>query len=135
MIASAIPGRIRVRDGRLKQAGFAQQVAEAAQALAGVSAVRSNPAAGSLVVHYDTAVTAEEEMEERVEALCLAPYAGPRSLRARVAQASKIGMLATLVPSLAFAVSGYKKLHVLTGAGFLLFAGMHMAGYSERLLK
>ncbi len=50
-------------------------------------------------------------------------------------QAIKFGMLGTLIPSMVWAAVGSKKIHIVSGAAFLVFVAMHAYSYRERLLK
>ncbi len=76
-------------------------------------------------------------MEELVESICDSETASvvPSKNGSRMGQFTKLGMVSTLVPTVAFAIVGKKKYHVYAGTAFLFFAGLHMSRYAERLLK
>lgn len=137
MIASAVSGRIRVRSNSLKKNTVLSAVKKTIQALDGVKKVRGNPEAGSLIVFYDIEVVSEFVMEELVESICDSGAASvaPDNNGSRMGQLTKLGMVSTLVPTVAFAIAGKKKYHVYAGTAFLFFAGLHMSRYVERLLK
>lgn len=139
MIASTVPGRIRIRSGRLKSRRIATAVREAATALDGVNSARVNTAAGSLVVTYDAAVNDGEALEKKLEAACLTAgrEAVPvrRDLEAQLNRVTKVGMITTLGTSLAYGYAGKKKPHIAFGSAFLVFAGLHMLRYRARLLR
>ena len=139
MIVSTVSGRIRIRSKRLKSRKTADQVAQEAGALEGVSDVRVNPAAGSLVVSYDTRAVDTIALEDRLEALCMRPRStagGARKTLGRYAnRATKLGMATTLTTSLAYAYLGNKKAHIRFGEAFVVFAGLHMLRYQSTLLR
>lgn len=139
MIVSTVSGRIRVRSNRLKSKKTAEQIRRQAVQLDGVTEVRINPAAGSLVVGYDTRAVDTVELEDRLEALCLPPAARPKSGRGRASRhlnrATKVGMMATLATSLAYGYLGKKKAHIGFGTAFVAFAGMHMLRYQSTLVR
>jgi copper chaperone CopZ len=139
MIVSTVAGRIRVRSNRLKIKKIAEQVRRQAEALDGVQEVRVNPAAGSIVVSYDTRQSDTDLLEERLERLCLPPAKpagnGRSTWSKRVNQATKIGMMTTLATSLAYGYLGKKKAHIRFGTAFVALAGMHMLRYQGTLLR
>jgi hypothetical protein len=83
----------------------------------------------------------ELEIESQVEQICVhtpsvkSAQRNGKPVSARVGQISKLGMMATLLPSLALAAAGKKKLHIYTGTAFLVFAGLHTTRYSKTLFK
>ena len=139
MIVSTVSGRIRIRSNRLKSKKIASKVLREAEALEGVSDVRINPAAGSLVVNYDTRAVETLELEDRLEALCMPPKPktnGARKTISRYAnKATKVGMATTLATSLAYAYLGNKKAHIRFGKAFVVFAGLHILRYQSTLLR
>jgi hypothetical protein len=140
MIISTVSGRIRVRAPRLKNRQSAEAVRSQAAAIDGVTRVRVNPGAGSLVVTYDTRAVDTDALEERLEALCLAPApksARParRTLSRHLNRATKVGMMTTLATSLAYGYLGKKKAHIGFGAAFVAFAGLHMLRYQATLVR
>lgn len=145
VVASSLDGRVRVRDEGLKKEPLITRVREALLATPGVSGVEANPRVGSLLILYSAALTAVEKIlktvsdllgsgeevrgpAQPVQSLGKMPFAGKLSLSIPPRVKSKlvnIGMLASLVLSLAAAVFGLKKLHVLTGIVFVLLFGDH----------
>lgn len=159
-IASRVPGRIRLRDRRLRQDSLRASLVDALFALDGVLAVEPNGTTGSLLVRYDIARCAppdfEAQLAERVAAVlgesCEAtspsadasartPAALRRSrlTRRNVARASnrmsKLGMLGVYPLVIALAFSGNKKLHAAAGGVFTLFALMHSIFHRRQLLR
>jgi len=139
MIVNTVSGRIRVRSNRLKSKKISENIRREATALAGVGHVRINPAAGSLVVSYDTRLVDTTALEDQLEALCLAPSAPATGKRSSVSKhlnrATKVGMMTTLATSLAYGALGNKRAHVGFGTAFVAFAGMHLLRYQRTLLR
>lgn len=139
MIVSTVEGRMRVRANRLKTKKIAESVQEKINTLPGVSSVRINPKACSIVVHFDASKVDSEDLEDQVVDFCTPRANGEKNngktLSKRANQATKVGMMATLATSLAYGFMGNKKQHVLYGKVFVAFAGMHMLKHSSRLLR
>ena len=139
MIVSTVSGRVRVRAPRLKSHRIAEDIRREAAAIPGVTQVRVNAGAGSLVVGYDSRAVDLEALEDRLEALCLPPAAKPRppgrGFSRHLNRATKVGMMATLATSLAYGYAGRKKAHIGFGAAFLALAGMHMLRYQATLVR
>lgn len=79
-IVSAIPGRIRLRDPRLRERAPNERLRARLAALEGVRSVVGNPATGGLLLHYDATRVDRAAMESGVEAAAaseLAPGAPP----------------------------------------------------------
>ncbi|MFZ2854961.1 MAG: HMA2 domain-containing protein [Rhodocyclaceae bacterium] len=139
-IASALPGRIRVRAPGLRHADSLARLQATLQALDGVHAVEGKPAADSIVVRYDAARVAPETMESLVEAQVDAELARPRSkfppsTRVRINRAAKAGMLGSLALSLALAAAGNKRWHAATGLVFVACLGVHLTVHRRHLLR
>lgn len=139
MIVSTVSGRIRLRSNRLKSRKIATKAMQQAEELAGVTDVRINPAAGSLVVSYDTRAVDTVELEDQLEVLCMPPKLTQRDTRKIIGRyankATKVGMLTTLGTSLAYAYMGNKKAHIRFGQAFVVFAGLHLLRYQSTLLR
>ncbi len=139
VIVSTIAGRIRVRSKRLKFHRVASNAQQEIASLNGVTGVRVNPEAGSLVVHYDTETVDTEELEDQIEGICEPP---PRNAAGNgngttngLNRITKVGMMSTLTASVTYGVLGKKRPHIAYGATFLVFAGLHMLKYSNRLVR
>lgn len=156
-IASAIPGRLRLRHAELRKAG---RLAKLEQHLAGwpqVREIRLNHAAGSLLIHYDANALSEAECRKRCEAALteLLPWVvstnptntpiasvaaaqKPRSTLTRVRRANQMakrGMLVSLTASMILSAVGPKKWHIWTGIAFLHALGVHLWVHRHSLLK
>lgn len=153
MLVASVPGRLRLREPRLRVPGCARAVAARLQGLPGVRAVDSNPAAASIRVCY--AETPQATMEAAVLQAVTpllpppaerpgkpslgTPPARPGSARRQAARewnrVAKLGMLASLPVSLALAAGGAKKLHALTGGVFTALLLVHLAVHRRHLIK
>lgn len=139
-IVAAIPGRVRIRDGGLRQPDRLQRLRGALAALPGIVSIRGNPANGSLIVHYNAAEVAPEKMETALERTVDAELAQPRDRaaiahRLRINRLAKYGMLTSLGTSLALAAAGNKRWHAATGMVFVACLGVHLATHRRQLLR
>jgi hypothetical protein len=139
-IASATPGRIRIRDTALREQERLQEVSARIQSLDAVTAVRPNRSAGSIVVSYDATQATLADMVDLVDA-CIndgetIAVAAPRpALQRKINRYAKYGALSTLGVSLAFAAAGAKRLHIISGCAFLVCLGGHLAVHRKSLLR
>ena len=140
LIASCINGRIRIRDRQLTQKGVAEAVCEVLSALPGIRQVTINEKVGSLLIIYSAAVTKLQGIMETVTELLgdekeshktrsgeRVPFiSGIQTLGLSGRKATvNMGMLASLLTSMIGIMIGLKKLHVVAGAIFLAFFGIH----------
>lgn len=139
MITSCIEGRIRVRDGLLRNSAVAGSLRRLLLATPGIREVSANPRAGSLLILYQQARTTLGEITALLARFLpeeastpAAPAAKPRPGRPRRTtaaavrrQAVNLGMLAALLASLAGAALGAKALHIIAGLVFVGFFGLH----------
>lgn len=145
-IVSSLPGRLRLRDARLRREALREAVLARLDTLPALRRLRANAAAGSVVVEYDGTRIGEAAMcREVIEAVApwlaaaVPPAAAPKPRRAsrrrQFARANNLGMLASLGGSLAFAAAGAKAAHVATGTVFLGLLGLHLATHRRSLLR
>lgn len=139
-IVSSVPGRFRIQDAVFADASAAKiLVAQLVQEFPGISP-RLNGKASSLIVGYDFHTLSRTELESRTLALLSTPATPPRrhvrkrSFRLRANRYAKIGALASLGASLAFAAAGRKRLHIATGYLFLAFLGVHLAVFRRTIV-
>lgn len=141
-VTSHIAGRLRIRDEGLKKEALLSQVTEALLAAPGVTNVEANPRVGSLLILYSAAVTGMEKIQQILSGFLGAAQSAvracsvgtarilgklPTALSPRVKRiAVNVGMLASLVVSLAAAMLGLKKLHILAGVIYLAIFGTHL---------
>lgn len=148
-IVSAVPGRIRIRDTRLRDAARQERLGAILAEIDGVVEVEGNPRTGSMLLRYTPEHTTRVEMEARVSAAVgtelapqpvarePAPARTPRRWQRdrKLNTWAKYGMLGSLGVSLALAAAGSKKAHAATGGLFLGLLGIHMAVHRRHLFK
>lgn len=150
-IASAVPGRIRLRHPALRRAECHRALVERVTALDGLRVAEANAAVGSLLVLYDPAGLAAPAAEAAVAAVAAdvlgtqeppgdapAPAAPPRPIRGSstwsVNRVAKIGMLTSMTATLAALTVG-RRLHAGAGVVFLAFMLVHIAQHRRRLFQ
>ena len=139
-IVSAVPGRLRIKDRQLASDADLERVVAGLRAQLPLLSTRSNPRAGSVVIHYDLQRIDATEMKRRTEEI-LGRLLGrgrrtrSRSLRLHLNQASKVIGVGSLAASLAFALARYKQLHIVTGWIFVASVAVHMAVFRRTLLR
>ncbi|MFT4172057.1 MAG: hypothetical protein QM639_05825 [Rhodocyclaceae bacterium] len=137
-IASATPGRVRLKAPALAEVSLLDSVVRQLTALAGVRTVRVNAHACSVVVAYDDTLIDANGIAAFVCGLIGTPPAPPRggkTMRLRANRYAKYGAMASLAASMAFAAAGNKRWHIATGGVFLAFLGVHMAVHRRHLLR
>lgn len=138
-IVSSLPGRIRLRHPALRESLRLERLRAELAALEGVSSVRANAAAGSLVVGYAAEFDAGR-MEAAVAAAAAATigarHAPLRVRHARVRSNTIVnrGMLGSLAASL-LALAVGKRWHAVSGGVFLAFLVLHLASHRRQLLR
>lgn len=150
LIASSLPGRLRLRHRALRDP---EQLAKLRAALAlwpGVLALEPNARAGSLLIHYDPLRPEPQPFDERAvtaaQDLLGIRSAGagvghrhvdrPAGLpRVKVNRWAKQGMLASLAVSLALAAAGSKTWHAIAGIAFLHGLAVHLWIHRQRLIR
>lgn len=139
VLVNALSGRLRVRSPNLRDRRAGEAIEAEVRSMAGVSDVRLNRAAGSLVVVYDPAEVEPEAVEERLEQLCMdqqaRKVARQRNLSRQVNLASKVAMAGTLAGTIGYAYLGSKKTHERMAWAFLGLAGFHMLRNRRTLLR
>jgi cation transport ATPase len=139
VLVNAVNGRLRVRAPILRTRRIGESIESEVQAIPGVTEVRLNPAASSLVVHYDPSATELEALEERIEQLCtqvqIRVQKRRRDLSRNLNLASKVGMVGTLAGTVGFAYLGSKKNHERMAWGFASFVAFHILRNRNTLLR
>ncbi|SNB45504.1 hypothetical protein [Geobacter sp. DSM 9736] len=140
VIASHFGGRVRIRDDSLKREPMIARASEALMNMPGVTGVEGNPRVGSLLVLYSAAVTGVDRIiEAAADLLSSGEVEGESTEAGRVSSCAlfriparvkrniaNLGMLASLVLSVAAAIFDLKKLHILAGIIFLALFGVHV---------
>ncbi|MGY6277546.1 HMA2 domain-containing protein [Methylomonas sp. MgM2] len=139
-IVSSVPGRIRVRDKRLRHPARLDQLEAELAKIDAITELQTNVVAGSIVVNFDyertDTLSLENKIEAAVDAALDAPMVHPkRSMKMRVNRYAKVGMLGSLATSLALAATGRKRGHTVTGGLFVACLGVHLAAHRKSLLR
>lgn len=148
-VVASIPGRMRVRDARLRDLGLLREMLARLEGLPGLFGIESNATTGSVLIHYDCTVTSQPALEQRVRAAFDAVFPSPEPLQKQVRsggmyrwqkerrwnRAAKWGMLASFPVSLALAAGGSKKLHAVTGGVFSALLLVHLYVHRRHLVK
>ena len=150
LVASDLPGRMRLRDPGLRHASRCEALAVQLRVLPGVLSAETNAAAGSVLIRYDSTRGAADDIAAAASAWLGAHQ--PRPQAPRKAQPAsrtgatwkaarewnrfaKLGMLASFPVSLALAAAGAKKLHAATGGVFSLLLLVHLYVHQRHLTK
>jgi hypothetical protein len=139
-IVSSLPGRIRVRDKRLRNQDRLDQLESELLKIEAIISLQANDGAGSVVVNFDPsgkdASTLEAKVEAMVDAVLEAPLSHQKhSVKMRVNRYAKVGMLGSLASSLALAATGQKRWHAITGSVFVACLGVHLSTHRKSLLR
>ncbi len=143
-IVSCIEGRIRLRHPALRDPENARLLRPILEGLPGMSTVAVNPRTGSLLLEYDPERLSMKDLLESasgLEAALSVPEIRPGAGGKGVAVCAGVSgrrllnrsMSALLVASVALALGGRMRGHVLTGGLFVLLTALHMYG-RRRLL-
>lgn len=160
MIASSVPGRIRLRHELLRRKPALERLRSAVAVWPPVRAVKANSVNGSLTVHYDPSATepgrfAGELLDAARQLVGAVQPPGPPPVppsapgsartagpggdaaprRVRANRWAKRGMLGSLALSLLLAAGGGKRGHALAGIAFLHALAAHLWVHRRRLLK
>ncbi len=139
-IVSALRGRVRVRDPRLREPGRLERLHRRLATLDGVRAIECNANTGSLVLLYDAARVSPARLEAAVDAATDAELAAPHPARSgaprvRINRAAKRTMLASLAATLVLAAIGRKRWHALSGGLFVAALAVHLAVHRRHVLR
>lgn len=139
-IVSSVPGRIRIRDKRLRNQERLDQLGTELAKIGAITELQANVVAGSVMVNFDyneiDTVSLENKVEAAVDASLDAPLSHPkRSMKMRVNRYAKAGMLGSLATSLALAATGQKRGHAVAGGLFVACLGVHLSTHRKSLLR
>lgn len=151
VIASHIPGRLRVRDRRFLADDYREEVLLGLAALDSTIVCESNPRCGSLLLHYDPARLAPERLAgwlaARFGAAATepsptapghgAPLAADRLRRVagrNTNRVAKYGLLASIAVML-LALGRSTRLHAAAGGLNMAFLALHLLHHRTKLLK
>ncbi|EIC30070.1 hypothetical protein Metal_2334 [Methylomicrobium album BG8] len=139
-IVSSLPGRIRVRDNRLRHQARLDILEVELGKIAGITELQANARAGSVVVNFDPGQVDMAFLESQVDAVVDKALDAPlakskRPMKMRVNRYAKVGMLGSLATSLALAATGQKRGHAVAGGLFVACLGVHLTTHRKSLLR
>jgi hypothetical protein len=124
MLKSSSPGRVRLREPRLKGAAC-DTIANALRELPGVNEVRSNQITGSLLVLFEASTLSVGELVKKAETLLPGSAPALRLSEREQRTVVKRGMALFLGASL-LSLFVSERAHVALGGAFLVLAGLHI---------
>jgi hypothetical protein len=150
-IASALPGRLRVRDRAWRLPAHNEAVRAELAGWSGIGSAEGNPRGGSILLRYDPAQVPPSEIEARIaERFAIPAQAAPRPLVTRPAwsndefldslatrkanKAAKIGLLASTVVMLA-SLGFSKRVHAAAGGVNLALLLVHLIYNRQKMLR
>ncbi|MCQ8129145.1 HMA2 domain-containing protein [Methylomonas rivi] len=139
-IVSSTPGRIRVRDKRLRNPARLDILEAELLKIEAINELHPNAAAGSMVVIFDPEQIDLSAFEVKVDAaadraLDASLSTENRSMKMRINRYAKVGMLGSLATSLALVAAGQKKGHAVAGGLFMACLGVHLTTHRKSLLR
>lgn len=141
-IVSSMPGRIRVRDKRLRDQSRLNELKKALLKIPAITELHGDARTGSIVVNFEPSAieiaTLETKIDSAVDKVLAEPLTPPLLTKKRVNRYNKIVMMGSLAASLAFAVARrkrWRRLHALTGYLFVANLGVHLYLYRKSLFR
>lgn len=141
-IVSSLPGRIRVRDKRLRNQARLAELRRQLVKITAITAVQADARTGSVVVNFDPAAIEIAELEARLDSAVdrvLADQLTPPPItKKQLNRYNKIAMVGSLAASLALTAARrkrWRRWHALTGYLFVASVAVHMVIYSKTLFR
>ncbi len=154
-IVSNVLGRVRLRHKALQGKNLDKEI-EALQVINGITSVVYTTSTGSILIQYKPKIFAEKEMHKELEKLfspIISAYKAPVKSECTcniiaplqdIAQKAALhygkkkcsdfminAMKATLIPSVVLGFTNAKRMHVILGGAFLVFAVGHTLMYKK----
>ncbi len=141
-IVSSLPGRIRVRDKRLRDQTRLNELKKTLLKIAAITELHGDARTGSIVVNFDPSAieiaALETKIDSAVDKVLAEPLTPPLLTKKRVNRYNKIAMVGSLAASLALAAARrkrWRRLHALTGYLFVANLGIHLYLYRKSLFR
>lgn len=141
-IISSLPGRIRVRDKRLRNQTRLNELKEELSKIAAITALKDDVRTGSLVVNFDPDAIAiaalETRLDSAVDKVLVEPLTPPPITKKQLNRYNKIAMMGSLAASLALTAARrkrWRRWHALTGYLFVASVAVHMIIYRKTLFR
>ncbi|AEG00077.1 HMA2 domain-containing protein [Methylomonas methanica] len=141
-IVSSLPGRIRVRDKRLRDQTRLTELNKQLSKIAAISTVQADARTGSVVVRFDPAAIEISELEAHldsaVDQVLVEQLIPPPITKKQLNRYNKIAMVGSLAASLALTTARrkhWRRWHALTGYLFVASVAVHMIIYRKSLFR
>ena len=141
-IVSSLPGRIRVRDKRLRDQKRLTELKKELSNIAAISALQDDVRTGSVVVSFDAnaieIATLEKYLDAAVDKVLIEPLTPPPIPKKQLNRYSKIAMMGSLTASLALTVARkrrWRRWHAFSGYLFVASVAVHMVIYRKTLFR
>lgn len=141
-IVSSLPGRIRVRDKRLRDPERMAELKQSLNNIAAITALSDDVRTGSVVVNFDPAAIDIADLEALLDSAVDGALNDRLPLRTiskkQFNRYNKIAMTGTLAASLALTLARQKhwrRWHALTGYWFVASVAVHMVIYRKTLFR
>ena len=139
-IVSSLPGRIRIRDKRLRDQARLNELKKELLKIAAITELKSDARTGSGVVNFDSNLIEIAALEAKLDLAVDKVLAEPVQLltKKQLNRYDKIAMVGSLAASLAFGVARQKRFrrwHALTGYFFVANLGVHLYLYRKTLFR
>ncbi|HAJ79681.1 MAG TPA: hypothetical protein DCO75_07905 [Fibrobacteres bacterium] len=141
-IVSSSPGRIRIRDKRLRDQARLNELRKELLKITAITELQGNARTGSIVVNFDPSVieiaALETKLDLAVDKVLAESLTPPLLTKKRINRYNKIAMMGSSAASLALAAARRKRwrhLHALTGYLFVANLGVHLYLYRKSLFR
>lgn len=141
-IVSSLPGRIRIRDKRLRDQTRQHELKKELLQITGITQLQGNVRTGSVVINFDPVaieITAlESKLDSAVDKVLSESLTPPLLTKKRINRYNKLAMLGSLTASMALAMARrkrWRRLHALTGYLFIANLGVHLYLYRKTLFR
>ena len=141
-IVSSLPGRIRVRDKRLRDQERLTELKKELSKITAITALQDDVRTGSIVVNFDPRAIEIAVLETRldfaVDQVLVERLTLPPITKKQLNRYNKIAMMGSLAASLALTTvrrKRWRRWHALTGYLFVASVAVHMIIYRKTLFR
>ena len=141
-IVSSLPGRIRVRDKRLRDQERLTELKKELSKITAITALQDDVRTGSIVVNFDPRAIEIAVLETRldfaVDQVLVERLTLPQITKKQLNRYNKIAMMGSLAASLALTTvrrKRWRRWHALTGYLFVASVAVHMIIYRKTLFR
>ena len=141
-IVSSLPGRIRVRDKRLRDQERLTELKKELSKITAITALQDDVRTGSIVVNFDPSAieiaVLETRLDSAVDQVLVERLTLPPITKKQLNRYNKIAMMGSLAASLALTTvrrKRWRRWHALTGYLFVASVAVHMIIYRKTLFR